>query len=85
MATILERLKTIIAEQLGVDEEVVTPDASFTDDLNAGSSDLAELIAMVEETFSTSRRRVIIPDEAIEEVITVQDLADLLRDYIAED
>jgi acyl carrier protein len=85
MATIMERLKRVIAEELGVDEEAITPEASFTDDLNADSSDLAELMAVIEEAFSTPKQRVIIPDEAIEEVVTVKDLADLLHEYIAED
>jgi acyl carrier protein len=85
MATILERLKKIIAEQLGVDEESVTPEASFAEDLNADASDLAELVAAIEDRFSTPKQRVVIPDEAVEEVITVQDMADLLRDYIPED
>ncbi len=85
MATILERLKKIIEEQLGVDEESVTPEASFAEDLNADASDLAELVAAIEERFSTPKRRVIIPDESVEEVITVQDMVDLLRDYIPED
>lgn len=85
MATILERLKKVIVEQLGVDEESVTPEASFTADLNADSSDLAELTAAIEEAFSTPTQRVTIPDEAIKEVVTIQDLDDLLREYIAED
>ena len=70
---------------LGVDEELVIPSASFTEDFNAASSDLAELIAAIEEAFSTPRRKVVIPDEAVEEIVTVQDLVDLLRDYVAED
>lgn len=85
MATILERLKKIIANDLGVDEDSIEPSSSFTEDLNADSADLAELIAVVEEAFSTSKRRVTISDEAIEEIITVQDLVDILREYIPED
>lgn len=85
MATILERLKKIIANDLGVDEDSIEPSSSFTEDLNADSADLAELIAMVEEAFSTSKRKVTISDEAIEEITTVQDLVDILREYIPED
>lgn len=85
MATILKRLKKIIAEELGIDADSIEPSDSFTEDLNADSSDLAELVAVIEGAFSTPKRKVIIPDEAIEEVATVQDLADLLREYLAED
>ena len=85
MATILERLTKIIARELGVDDELVTPSASFTEDFNASTSDLAELIAVVEDKFSTSRRRVEIRDDALEEIYTVQDLIDLLREYFPED
>lgn len=85
MATILERLAKIIARELGVEEELVIPAASFTEDFNAASADLAELMAVVEEKFSTPRRKVVIPDEAVEEIVTVQDLIDLLREYVVED
>jgi acyl carrier protein len=85
MATILERLTKIITRELGVEEELVTPSASFTEDFNAASADLAELMAVIEEKFSTPRRKVEIPDEAVEEIVTVQDLIDLLRDYVVED
>ena len=51
MATTYERLKKIVVEQLGVDEEEVKPEASFVDDLNADSLDLVELIAAVEDKY----------------------------------
>ena len=85
MATIQERLAKIIARELGVEEELVIPSASFTEDFNTASADLAELMAVVEEKFSTPRRKVAIPDEAVEEIVTVQDLVDLLREYLGED
>jgi acyl carrier protein len=85
MATILERLKKIIAEQLGVDEDTVIPSASFAEDFNAGFSDLAELMAVIEEAFSTPKQKVAIPDKAIEEIFTVQDIIDLLREYVPDD
>ena len=85
MATILEQLKKIIIEQLGVDDELVTLEASFAEDLNADAADLAELVAAIEKAFSTPKRRVTIADEAVEEVVTVQDMLDLLRDSIPED
>ena len=85
MATILQRLKKIIAEQLGVDDDIVVPSASFAEDFNADTSDLAELIAVIETKFSTPQQKVVIPDQAIGEIVTVQDIIDLLRDYIPED
>lgn len=80
MATIFDRLKKIIVEQLGVSEEQVTPSASFVDDLNADSLDLVELIMAIEEEFSTPEQKLEIPDEDAEKITTVQDALDYLRD-----
>jgi|WetSurSiteA1Bulk_404760.scaffolds.fasta_scaffold565063_1 acyl carrier protein len=85
MAAILERLKRIIVEELGVDEELVTSSASFADDFNASFTDLAELLTVVEERFSTPKLKVVVSDQAIDEINTVQDLIDLLREFIPED
>ncbi len=85
MATVLERLRKVIAEQLGVDEESIVSSASFVDDLNIDASDLAELTIAVEEEFSTPERKLEISDEDTEEIITVQDLVDFLYDYGIED
>ena len=85
MATILERLKKITAEQLGVDEESIVPPASLVDDLNVDSSDLAELITVIEQEFSTPKQRLQISDEATAGIVTVQDIIDYLHDYIIED
>ncbi len=85
MATVLERLRKVIAEQLGVDEESIVSSASFVDDLNIDASDLAELIIAVEEEFSTPERKLEISDEDTKEIITVQDLVDFLYDYGIED
>ena len=85
MKTILERLQKIIADQLGVDKESIIPSATFTDDLNADSSDLAELITSLEEEFSTPRRKIEISDEEIEKIFSIQDLIDLLHDQAIED
>ena len=73
MATTFERLKEIIVEQLGVEEEEVVPSASFVDDLGADSLDLVELIMSLEEEFSTSSRKIEISDEDAEKITTVQD------------
>jgi len=85
MPPILDRLKIIIAEELGVDEEIVTPAASFADDFNASFTDLAELLTVIEERFSTPKQKVIVSDQAIEEISTVQDVIDMLREYVHED
>ena len=80
MATISERLKKIIVEQLGVDEKEVVPSASFTEDLGADSLDLVELIMSIEEGFSTPSHKVAIVDEDADKIMTVQDAIDYLKD-----
>ncbi len=69
------RLKKIIVDQLGVDEEKVVPQASFADDLNADSLDLVELIMSLEEEFGVE-----IPDEDAEKIATVQDAMTYLKE-----
>jgi acyl carrier protein len=71
-----ERLKKIIAEQLSVSEEEVTPEASFIEDLNADSLDLVELIMSLEEEFNVK-----ISDEEAEKIRTVQDAIDYLHEH----
>ena len=85
MATIFERLKEIVVDQLGVEAEEVVPSASFIDDLGADSLDLVELIMALEEEFSNPSRKVEIPDEDAEKILTVQDAMDYLRDAGVED
>jgi acyl carrier protein len=68
MATIVERVKEIIANQLGVDVEEVMPNATFVEDLGADSLDLVELIMAIEEEFGIE-----VPDEEAEKIRTVQD------------
>jgi acyl carrier protein len=62
------RLKKIVAEQLGVDESKIVPSARFSDDLNADSLDLVEMIMSLEEEFGVE-----IPDEDAEKILTVGD------------
>jgi acyl carrier protein len=78
---ISEKLKKMIADQLGVDEDLIVPSSSFIDDLNVDPSDLAELITALEQEFSTPKRKLEIADEDIEKIVTVQDLVDCLHDY----
>ena len=68
MASVEERVKQIIVEQLGVDEAEVTPTASFVDDLGDDSLDTVELVMAFEEAFEIE-----IPDEDAEKIRTVQD------------
>ncbi len=85
MATIFERLKTIIVEQLGVEEEEITPSANFSDDLGADSLDLVELIMTIEEEFSNPSHKIEIPDEDAEKLTTVQGAIDYLKDLGVDD
>lgn len=73
MSNIEDRVRKIVAEQLGVKEEEVKAEASFVDDLGADSLDTVELVMALEEEFETE-----IPDEEAEQITTVQ----LAIDYI---
>ena len=85
MATIFERVKRIIVERLGVDEEEVAPSANFVDDLGADSLDLVELIMSIEEEFSQSSQKVEIPDDDAEKITTVQEAVDYIKDLGIKD
>ena len=66
MASVQERVIDIVAEQLGVDKEKVTPETSFVNDLGADSLDTVELVMELEEEFD-----ITIPDDAAEKIQTV--------------
>lgn len=85
MATVYERVRNIIVEQLGVEEENVTLSSSFVDDLNADSLDLVELIMALEEEFSDGDKPVQISDEDAEKIATVQDAVDFIKEQGIED
>ena len=72
-----ERLRKIIADQLGVPEEQVVPEASFIDDLNADSLEMVDLIISLEEEFGIQ-----VSDEDAEKIKTVQDAIDYLHDRL---
>jgi len=74
MASVEERVKQIIVEQLGVEESEVTPNASFVDDLGADSLDTVELVMAFEEAFEIE-----IPDEDAEKIRTVKDAIDYIN------
>ncbi len=86
MATVFERVRKIIAEQLGVEESEINPQTSFVDDLNADSLDLVELIMSLEEEFSKGGKSMEISDEDAEKIVTVQDAVNYIIEHsIAED
>ena len=78
MASLMERVQEVVAEKLSVDESEVVADASFTEDLNADSLDLVELIMAFEEEFSTDDVTLEISDEDAEGIQTVQQAVDYL-------
>lgn len=85
MATVLERVKKITVEQLGVEDKEVLLSSSFVDDLGADSLDLVELIMSLEEEFSDPSQKIEIPDEDAEKILTVQDAVDYIKDLGVQD
>jgi len=85
MATVLERVKRIVVNQLGVEESEVKSESSFVDDLNADSLDLVELVMSLEEEFSNEAKKIEIPDEDAEKIKTVQDAVDYIKEHGIED
>lgn len=77
MASLEEKVKQIIVEQLGVDESEVTPNAHFIDDLGADSLDIVELVMAFEEAFEIE-----IPDEDAEKIQTVKDATEYIQSHV---
>ena len=75
MGPVDERVKKIIGEQLGVEEDEVTPEASFVEDLGADSLDTVELVMALEEEFGIE-----IPDEDAEKILTVGKALDYIKE-----
>ncbi|MCG6919933.1 MAG: acyl carrier protein [Acidobacteria bacterium] len=73
MEPVADRVKKIIVDQLGVEEETVTPEASFVDDLGADSLDTVELVMALEEEFGIE-----IPDEDAEKITRVKEAIDYI-------
>lgn len=71
---IFETLKEIILEQLGVEEEKITLESTFADDLGADSLDVVELVMAIEERFEVE-----IPDDQADKITTVKDLVDYIK------
>jgi acyl carrier protein len=68
MSSVLDRVKARVAHQLGVEEETVTPESSFVEDLGADSLDVVELVMALEDEF-----KIEIPDDQAEKIVTVGD------------
>ncbi|HLC27177.1 MAG TPA: acyl carrier protein [bacterium] len=77
MASVEERVKEIIMEQLGVEADEVTPEASFIEDLGADSLDTVELVMAFEEEFDLE-----IPDEDAEKITTVRDATNYIMSHL---
>ncbi|MFO8060444.1 MAG: acyl carrier protein [Bacillota bacterium] len=74
---ILDRIREMLVEQLGLDESEIFPDAEFAADLGADSLDLVELIMSMEEEFDLN-----IPDEDVEEIVTVGDAVNYIEQHM---
>jgi acyl carrier protein len=79
MASVEEKVKHIIVEQLGVDEEEVKPEATFVDDLGADSLDVVELVMALEEEFGIE-----ISDEDAEKLVSVQHAVNYIDSHAAK-
>lgn len=85
MPTVYERVKTVVVDKLGVDEEDVNESASFVENLNADSLDLVELIMAFEEEFTTDDNPVEISDDDAGNISTINDAVNYLKQHGVED
>ncbi len=85
MATIFERVKTIVVDKLGADEADVGETSNFVENLGADSLDLVELIMAFEEEFSTDDKTLEISDDEAGNIATIKDAVDYLRQQGIED
>ena len=85
MATIFERVKTIVVDKLGADEADVDETSNFVENLGADSLDLVELIMAFEEEFSTDERTLEISDDEAGNIATIRDAVEYLRQQGIED
>lgn len=79
MASVFERVKSIVVEQLGVASDEVAPESSFVDDLGADSLDVVELVMALEEEFGVE-----IPDEDAEKIVTVGEAVKYIEAHMSE-
>ena len=80
MASVMDRVRDIAVDKLSVDASDVTAESSFTEDLNADSLDVVELIMAIEEEFGSDDLPLEISDEDAESIRTVQDAVKYLSD-----
>lgn len=80
MATVFERVRDITADKLSVDTDEINAESSFTEDLNADSLDVVELIMAIEEEFGTDEQPLEISDEEAENIRTVTDAVTYLQE-----
>ena len=73
----LDKVREIIVEQLGVEPDQVKPESNFVDDLGADSLDIVEFIMALEEEFGIE-----IPDEDVEKIVTVKDVVEYISENI---
>tara|TARA_B110000196_G_scaffold76868_1_gene65961 strand:+ start:281 stop:538 length:258 start_codon:yes stop_codon:yes gene_type:complete len=85
LTTVYDRVKTIVVNKLGVEEDEVTETASFIENLNADSLDLVELIMAFEEEFSTDGSPLEISDEDAANIATVNDAVTYLKEHGVSD
>jgi acyl carrier protein len=81
LASVYERVKSIVVDKLGVDEADVTESSSFVENLNADSLDLVELIMAFEEEFTTDEASVEISDEDAGNILTISDAVAYLKQH----
>ena len=85
MAKLLDRIKKILVDELGVDDKFIESSASFIDDLNMDPDDLAEFFTTIEDKFSKPGSKFEIPDSDADRIISVQDLIDYLQEAGIDD
>jgi acyl carrier protein len=85
VATVFERVKKIVLENLAIKDKDVVSTARFVEDLGADSLDLVELTMSLEEEFSDSKNKVEIPDEDAEKIVTVQNAVDYITSLGVKD
>ena len=81
MASVLDRVRNVAVDKLSVDAKDVSAESSFTEDLNADSLDVVELIMAIEEEFGSDDQPLEISDEDAESIKTVQDTVKYLNDH----
>jgi acyl carrier protein len=85
MAGLFDKIKKILIDEFDVDEAIIQPSSSFTDDLNMDADDLAEFFTIIEDRFSTPGNKFEIPDDESDNIVNVQDMIEYLQDKGIDD